>query len=269
MPQRELDFRALDELLQAFLMGALSLGTQTLYSLGPGRIGPTTELMLQRRHLSTLNGTPLASASPAKDLHSAMASSGTLPSGTSFSSHPIEFSRIPPALESLSEPKWIAFNMRLKHAATSAGFTKKTAAGITGAFGEMVDNSVRHSERQLTAIAGYSWKPGFVEFVVADAGVGVLTSLRRHPNYGHLQDHGTALFTALTPGESRYGRGTGHGTGFKTLFASLADLNGFLRFRSGDHALEIDGTNPDLTNARVSQCPPFYEGFFVSVLVAP
>ena len=44
----------------------------------------------------------------------------------------------------------------------------------------------------------------------------------------------------------------------------IANLNGSLRFRSGDHALVIDGHNPSLVPARLWQKPKI-GGFLASV----
>lgn len=72
------------------------------------------------------------------------------------------------------------------------------------------------------------------------------------------------LELALTEGISRYGSGSGRGYGFQPLFIGLANLNGSLRFRFGDHALIIDGQKPTLMKAKIAQ-KPFIPGFFISV----
>ena len=82
--------------------------------------------------------------------------------------------------------------------------------------------------------------------------------------YTGLDDHGEALRLTLTDGVSRHGSGTGRGRGFRPLFIGIANLNGSLRFRSGDHALIIDGRNPSLMAARLAQKPTI-GGFFASV----
>ena len=91
------------------------------------------------------------------------------------------------------------------------------------------------------------------EFVVSDRGVGVLETLRTCPAYSHVADHGKALMLALTDGVSRFGPNTGHGSGFRPIFNGLANLKGLLRFRSGDHALTLDGTSSALTTAKPTQ----------------
>lgn len=48
------------------------------------------------------------------------------------------------------------------------------------------------------------------------------------------------------------------------MFLGLLDLYGSLRFRSGDYAILMDGTSPDLTTAQLAQKPPM-DGFFASI----
>ncbi len=158
------------------------------------------------------------------------------------------------------------FQRRLQNAAEQAGFGRRVAPGLTGAFGEMADNAFRHSLRPLTAVAGYRWSEGIFEYVVADAGRGVLASLQSCHDYTDLQDSGDALRIALTEGESCLGRGAGRGRGFREVFLSLSNLNGCLRFRSGDHVLTIDGTSPDLSRAHLAQLGLEFDGFLVSVV---
>jgi hypothetical protein len=68
----------------------------------------------------------------------------------------------------------------------------------------------------------------------------------------------------LTDGMSCHGANVGRGHGFRPLFIGLANVRGSLRFRSGDHALVIDGTNPSLMTAKVGQ-KPFLKGLLISV----
>jgi hypothetical protein len=102
------------------------------------------------------------------------------------------------------------------------------------------------------------------ELVVADHGVGVLETLRSGPDYKSLSDHGEALRLALTDGVSRYGRQANRGNGFRPIFVGFANLSGTLRFRTGDHALIIDGQKIDLVSAKTAQKAPM-KGFLVSV----
>ena len=65
-------------------------------------------------------------------------------------------------------------------------------------------------------------------------------------------------------GTSRFGSGSRRGHGFRPIFVGLANLRGSLRFRTGDHALVIDGTSPSLATAQLAQ-KPFIDSFFASV----
>lgn len=163
------------------------------------------------------------------------------------------------------ESAWTAFGLAAQQAATAAGFPKRIAAQLTAALGELHSNIYEHSDAPGTGLAAFRAEPDRFEFVVTDRGIGVLDSLRRCPDYQHLADHGEALRLALTDGVSRYGASSGRGRGFRPLFIGLANLNGALRFRAGDHALLIDGQTPSLMTARPAQKPAL-PGFFVSVV---
>lgn len=134
-----------------------------------------------------------------------------------------------------------AFKLEAQRAAVSVGFPPRLAAQLVGAFEEVHSNVYDHSGMPASGIAAYRATARCFEFVVSDGGMGVLTSLRTCPEYVDLTDHGDALRLALQEGVSRYGKGTSHGKGFRPIFVGLANLNGALRFRSGDQALTITG----------------------------
>jgi len=158
-----------------------------------------------------------------------------------------------------------AFLMDAKRAARDVGgFPGKVPHWLVAAMGELEGNIRDHSEVTATGMLAFRAAPGVFEFVVADRGIGVLRSLRGGTEYRDLTDHGRALSAALTEGVSRFGVGVGRGLGFRPLFTGLVNLRGYLRFRSGDHALIMDGTSPSLTRARISQKPSL-NGLFVSV----
>lgn len=138
---------------------------------------------------------------------------------------------------------WVGFSLAAQKAAAAANFARPLPAQFAAALGELVSNIHEHSGALGSGIAAFAARNDEFEFVVADSGVGVLESLRTCPDYSNLTDHGRALQLALTKGVSRFGLKTGHGNGFQPIFVGLANLNGSLRFRSGDHALVIDGQN--------------------------
>ena len=159
---------------------------------------------------------------------------------------------------------WTGFGLAAQQAAKAAGFPRCIAAQLTAALGELQSNIYEHAQASDTGIVVFHAQLGRFNFVVADRGIGVLESLRSAVAYAELSDHGEALRLALRDGVSRHGPGASRGYGFRPLFVGLANLKGYLRFRSGDHALLIDGQNFSFTTAKVAQKPPI-RGFFISV----
>lgn len=162
------------------------------------------------------------------------------------------------------EKRWTSFQVRAHKAALAAGFSMQIVRRLLGAMGEIRDNLIEHSEAASTGLVVFRSRPGSFEFAVADNGIGTLASLRTNVQYAGLRDEGEALQCALTDGESRFGKAAGRGTGFSQLFKSLAFLNASLRFRSGDHALSIEGKSPTLLSALVAK-KPRSSGFLASV----
>jgi hypothetical protein len=158
----------------------------------------------------------------------------------------------------------MSFRLEAHKAGLSAGFSAQTVNRLMGAMGEIVDNVAEHSQATPTGLVAFRARSGSFEFVVADSGVGTLASLQTNSEYAHLRDEGDALQCALTEGESRFGKAASRGMGFSQLFKSLATLNASLRFRSGDHALTIEGRSPTLVNALVAK-KPHALGFMASV----
>jgi anti-sigma regulatory factor (Ser/Thr protein kinase) len=158
-----------------------------------------------------------------------------------------------------------AFLMDAQRAARDVACPPGSVSGQLAAAMEELENNIHeHSDAATTGLLAFRAAPGAFEFVVADRGIGILTSLRRCPLYTAVSDHGKALESALTDGISRFGSESGRGHGFRPIFLGLANLRGSLRFRSGDHALLIDGTSPSLMTARLAQ-KPLLDGFFASI----
>jgi hypothetical protein len=156
------------------------------------------------------------------------------------------------------------FGVAAKNAAVTAGFPRQVASQLVAAVGEMVDNIYLHSSHSGTGLAAFHSAPGQFEFAVLDRGVGVLRSLQENSEYASLSDHGDALQLVLTDGCTRFGKDSNHGHGFRPLFIGLSNLNGALRFRSGDHALTIDGRNPQsIPWTKIAK--PKISGFLASV----
>jgi len=163
-----------------------------------------------------------------------------------------------------SESSFTEFCVAAQFAAVDAGFPRAIAAQLVGAIGEMEGNIHEHSKAANSGVLVFQATTGTFEFVVADRGVGVLASLNGCPAYAALADHGEALRLTLTDGVTRYGDTANRGHGFRSLFTGLANLNGYVRFRSGDHALTIEGDGPTIISAKLAKKTPT-NGLFASV----
>jgi len=169
------------------------------------------------------------------------------------------------ATAATDEGRWTFFRVKAHKAALAAGLPTPIVHRLMGAMGEILDNVTEHSEEAATGLVVFRSHSGCFEFAVSDGGIGILASLRTNAEYAGLRDEGEALQCALTDGVSRFGKAAGRGTGFSQLFKSLASLNASLRFRSGDHALSINGKGPTLVNSHVARKPRAI-GFLACVL---
>lgn len=160
-----------------------------------------------------------------------------------------------------SEGFWLGAK---RAAANLAEIPGSAPAHLVAAMEEMQSNILEHSQAPSTGIVAFRAAKGEFEFVAVDLGIGVLRSLITCDDFAHLRDHGEALRLVLHEGTSRYGPVSNRGYGFRDLFTALVHLRAHLRFRSGDYALTMDGTNPGLPSAQLSQKATF-NGFFVSV----
>lgn len=174
-----------------------------------------------------------------------------------------EFLRTPQNDDEVEHSQWLAFIRRLRDAAVQAGLPKKFAQALAGTFEEMTSNILQHSDNSRTGLAGYRWSPRQFEYTVVDGGIGVMKSLRKHPNYSWIVDAGQALEVAVRDGESEYGHKANRGTGFHALTTNIALRNSILRFRSGDHSYTIDGSSIPILR-KLQPCTAF-DGFLISV----
>jgi hypothetical protein len=254
------------ELLEDVMGLPLSERDAVLSQAATFRIGPLVEYAYHEygdadRCLRTWSGDQTVRAfAKALDLSGVMSASAD----SSLQAKQVEFFRSPRANLEYEEGRWIAFCRRLEDAGIKAGLSKGFSQGLAGTFGEMTSNILEHSESPGTGIVGYSWREREFEYVVADAGIGVFESLRKHPDYDWLVDSGQALETAVQDGESRFGHKGGRGTGFHLLLCNIADRNSYLRFRSGDHSYVLDGTH-GTPRKEIRPCAPF-QGFLISIV---
>jgi len=185
------------------------------------------------------------------------------PLNTNLTAQTEEFCKCCQSDSEYENAKWFAFCQRLKDAAQKSGLPENFAKALAGTFEEMAGNVTEHSEATDTGIAGYRWSPGEFEYVVADSGIGVLNSLRKNDKYDYLIDYGQALEVALQDGQTMKTE-PGSELGFHGLLRNIANLNSYLRFRSGDHYHMIDGT--DTTLQRKTKACTFMNGFLISVI---
>lgn len=159
----------------------------------------------------------------------------------------------------------VGFLMDAKRAArNTTALPDSTAGQLVAAMEELEGNIHEHSGLVESGLLAFQAAGTVFEFVALDQGIGVLSSLRTCEAFAGLTSHGQALHMALTDGVSRYGQNSRHGHGFRPIFVGLANLRGSLRFRSGDSALTMDGTSPNLTTAQLAQ-KPYLKGLFISV----
>jgi hypothetical protein len=136
------------------------------------------------------------------------------------------------------------FDIRARTAMRFKKNVGQSKALVCGAIGEIVDNVFEHSEKPDSGILGFHATASYFDLCVADAGVGVLKSLRQNPAYAYLSDASMALSLAVRDGTSRFptvAGGEGRGHGFSTLFRGLNSLDAEIRLRSDNYALEVSG----------------------------
>ena len=257
----ELTFAIVDDLLAASARGRLGAPAQG-QNFTPRTIGPLIELALAEGHGRALLNSPWIEAIAQHDLRSAL-SRRTVSWIDGVGLRGL-LRVLPRPFSDEYDLARTSFLLAARKAAEQVGFPRPTSQSLVAALREMESNIREHSGAIETGLVAFQASPGSFEFVVADTGVGVLATLREAPEFADLADHGRALFTALQDGASRYGRDAHRGTGFNELFLGIARLNADLRFRTGDHALTIAGSDPSLTGAQLSQKPP-YQGFLASI----
>ena len=253
-----LDFKNLDDLAFAASRGVLGEPPQ----MDACQLGPLVELsqLAQVLNLPVPSRAPWLRLSALAGLVEAMTNSGRF--WVCSDSNRLGFlkgSTTPP-----DQSTWTQFGLAAQKAATAVGFSQPLAAQLAAAARELHDNIYEHSGSPKTGLIAFQAHHCQFELVIADRGMGVLQSLKSSREYSSLSHHATALEVILKDGVSRHGAGSERGHGFRPIFVGLANLKGTLRFRSGDHALLIDGTALGSMPSRLAQKPSL-QGFFVSV----
>lgn len=253
-----MDFAFVDELLWRFQRA--QPGQEQLLTIGgKGSLGSLVELSLAARVYSQVGRLLRISDSDAQVLKLL---GGTSVIGSEYGARAGHFPTARRNIE--NDAVWEHWCMRLQAAAEAVGFPKRLAQGLVGATIELVDNIEEHSEQSGTGLVAYRAENSSVELVIADAGIGVLSSLRKSQVYSGLIDGGVALRLACTDGQTR-SSDPRHGYGISQVFRALAGLSGSIRFRSGDHALTIEGDRLSLEGKVVIAQRAQFPGLTVSI----
>jgi hypothetical protein len=228
-----------------------------------GRIGPVVELMYARWARPEEYAQVSVEIPFARLVEEAMDSARV--SGSGYGDVAGVFPLGRGASESHAEDQWEQWALHAQNVAIARGLDRSLVDGLIGALIELQDNVYLHSEASASGMVAYAAAPGVFEFVVADAGIGVLASLTKNPEFAELKDSSEALRVAASDGASRFDRSTGHGFGIGQLFKALARDAGELRFRSGDHAMSIRGDQPSLTGKVDTIQKAWLDGLIISV----
>ncbi|TIQ79724.1 hypothetical protein [Mesorhizobium sp.] len=239
--------------------GALTLGRS-------GQIGPLVELALAA-HTAPTAYASIAVTPPFFNQVLRGFSAGRVSGGGARDIAGVfPLARLDPAGDDGPWEQWMS---HAENAALASGLARGLVSGLLGALGELQENVYQHSGRPETGLVAYAAVNGMFEFVVADAGVGVLTSLRQNPEFAQIGDSGEALRVAVSDGASRHGRASGRGYGIGQVFRALAHDWAELRFRSGDHALRLWGDAPSLSGHFEVAQKARLDGLIITVTCAP
>ena len=261
-------FEATDDLLWQAVAGRLpAIGAVTLGR--SGRIGPLVELAMATAALPDAYSAVTIEPPAFRQIIRAFREGTVSGAGARDRAGAFPLSRFDPDGDGPVRLIWDQWAKHAENAAVAAGLARGLAAGLMGALGELLDNVFEHSGQPESSVVAYAASDGAFEFVVADAGRGVLASLRENTEFAGLSDSGTALRVAASDGVSRHARSTGRGYGIGQLFRALAHDAAELRFRSGDYALRLWGDAPSLTGQVELAQKAWLDGLTVSVRCAP
>ncbi len=261
-------FETTDDLLWQAVAGRLpTLGAVTLGR--SGRIGPLVELAMAISALPDAYTGMTVEPPIFHHIIRALRQKTVSGAGARDRAGVFPLSRYDSDADSPERLVWDQWAKHAENAAVGAGLTRGLAVGLMGALGELLDNVFEHSGRIDSGIVAYAASEGAFEFVVADAGRGVLASLRENPEFTGLTDSGVALRVAASDRASRHAQSTGRGYGIGQLFRALAHAAAELRFRSGDHAMRLWGDAPSLNGRLELAQKAWLDGLAVPVRCTP
>lgn len=257
------DFAAADDLLREATQGRLA-GHGSVVIEKSSRIGPSVEIALASLSYADQYSAVSINSPFARSLVQALETRASFGSDYNARAGAFPLSATNPVIAAGTE--WDQWTTHAENAAKAQGLSANLVAGLLGALVEIQDNVYEHSNAPETGVVAYATTSNSFEFVVADRGIGVLSSLRQNPNYASVSDAGAALRLAITDGVSRFPLETGRGQGFNQLFRTLVGHNAELRFRSGDHTLTLrPGRNSAEGASVLAQVAPL-AGLSITVL---
>ena len=200
-------------------------------------IGPLIEYSIYSDSISSIDqSNPIVEAFDASK-------NGNLVSGIHSFFKSFEFTKGPQSEFDVEDSEWQSFLLRSQRAANAAGIEISMAKAISATIAEMAENIIWHSESVQSSTVGYQYCDGRFDYVVADAGIGILKSLKRSPEFSTLRTSTEALLLAVKNGVSRFSDSK-RGTGFNSLVLNLAKRSCDVRFRSGKTSLTFEGVRP-------------------------
>ena len=149
------------------------------------------------------------------------------------------------------------FLQRFERSLKAAGFSDRFPRLLAQGLLELSENIVRHSvsgNDQAVGLVGFHVTPGMMNYVVADVGRGVLSSLKENPEWADLEDEMDALVAVAKKDATRL-RNRDFGDGYRQVFQSCLDRAGLLQMRSGNGVAKVQG-NLTERNAQTSHCAP-------------
>lgn len=175
-----------------------------------------------------------------------------------------------PTPDQIGGSGWGLFQQRFSRSLRNNGFSNTLSTALAGALSEMTDNILEHSQSahkpSASGVIGFQVNPRLAIFSIADVGQGVLASLQKNPQWRHLDNPADALLEAVWNGASSKTQEQ-RGEGFMQVHKAVSQLNGCMRFRSGDSALSVRGSLSQRQIHRTFGAP--LTGFQLTVLCSP